>query len=129
KAARELAATQRAAVPLLGHDVAVAEALLGAATRRADGIAEIDLDARTRVFLVFDRAGACTGVYAVGRDGLRSIEAAAAAVLSQAVGKPSPITKPASADDSARWYAAGWPVVARRASGDVVELRVGDAAP
>lgn len=129
-AAIKLAADERAAVAVLGHDLAVAEALLGAATRRDDGVAMLSLEGAS-VYLTFDRAGACTGVYATGGSAAARTIAPATAehLLSQAVGQATRVPSVVSDDDSTRWSAAGWPVVVRRTAGEVAELRIGDATP
>jgi hypothetical protein len=122
----------RAAVPLLGNDLAVAEELLAASTSGPGGGPAIALDGVT-VFLSLDRKGRCTGIYAVGDKAAgRAIKSDAwpsTRLLSQAVGRPSPLQPPAGQQPTTRWYAGGTPVVARWLAGAPIELRIGDATP
>ncbi len=125
---------ERTKVPLLTNDLAVAEELLGAAASvRTDGsVSSIALDEGT-VYLSVDRAGRCTGIYAVGEQAakreLKSKAWPAARLLSQAVGRASVVQPPSPGASTSRWYAGGTPIVARWQAGVLVELRIGDATP
>jgi hypothetical protein len=122
----------RAAVRLLGNDLAVAEQLLGTSTRSARGIPSIALDGVT-VFLVLDRGGLCSGVYVTGdKAHMRAIASkdwTATRLLSQVLGRATALPPPRDGQTVVRWYAGGAAIVARWYAGTLVELRVGDAMP
>lgn len=128
----ELADAGRAAVPLLGNPLDVAEELLGSSTRAATGVPAISLGGVT-VFLSLDRAGRCTGVYAVGdKDGRREIASEAwpaSRLVSQAIGQTLALQPPSGSQSTTRLPAAATPVTVRWLGGAPVELRIGDATP
>lgn len=130
--AADLAEAGRAAVPLLGNEIAVAEELLGSSTTGPGGAPSIALDGVT-VFLSLDRKGRCTGVYAVGdKASERAIQSStwpAARLLSQAVGRASTLPPLTGSQTTTRSYAGGAPVVVRWVGVGPVELRIGDATP
>ncbi|HEX7841330.1 MAG TPA: hypothetical protein VF469_27820 [Kofleriaceae bacterium] len=122
----------RAAVPLLGNDLAVAEELLGSSTKSEGGVPSIALDGVT-VFLSLDRTGHCTGVYAVGdKENEREIKSKSwppDRLLSQGVGRASTLQPPVGEQATTRSSAGGTPIVARWLAGSLIELRIGDATP
>ncbi|HEU4729827.1 MAG TPA: hypothetical protein VFT22_18150 [Kofleriaceae bacterium] len=123
---------ERAKVPMLSSQLDVIEELLEASSSPSGGVRSIALDEGT-VYLALDRAGKCTGVYAIGDKAaereLRSRSWPAARLLSQAVGRPSALQPPSAGASTSRWFAGGAAVVARWESGKLVELRIGDATP
>lgn len=124
--------TERRAVALIGRQLTVAEQLLGPSNRSPTGAATFELDGVT-LYLAFNAAGACTGVYAVGPAAtgraLASNTWSVDRILSQAIGKPSSISPPDGGQSVSRWFAGGALVVARWEFGALVELRIGDATP
>jgi hypothetical protein len=130
--ATAFAASERAKIPLLTNSLAIAEEVLEASARTDGGIASIALD-EGMVYLSIDRAGKCTGIYAVGEKAaereLKSKVWPADLLLSQAVGKASKLQPPSPGGSTSRWYAGGAPVVARWRADSLVELRIGDATP
>jgi hypothetical protein len=126
------AETERAKIPLLGNNLAVAEDLLGASTKSNAGLISIALD-RDAVYLTIDRAGRCTGVYAAGdataQHHFSSTTWPAVRLLSQIVGKPSTVPAHTAGAVVSRGTAGGAAVVARWADDTLIELRIGDATP
>ncbi|HEX4420296.1 MAG TPA: hypothetical protein VH165_20410 [Kofleriaceae bacterium] len=123
---------ERAKVRLLGNNLAIIEELIGPSTTPAGGIPSIALDGET-LYLVMDRAGPCTGIYAAGTGTaartIRSNTWPPDRILSQALGAPA-VMQPQSTDHpTVRWYAGGAPIVARWDAGELIELRIGDATP
>lgn len=128
----EVADAGRAAVPLLGNELAVAEELLGPSNKGATGAPAIALDGVT-VFLALDPRGQCAGIYAVGDKAaqrvLKSSTWPVARLVSQATGRAATLPPPDGLQTTTRGYAGGVPVVARWRAGEPVELRIGDATP
>jgi hypothetical protein len=127
-----LAESERAAVPLIGNDLSVAEELLGKAAKRQGDVPSIALDG-VAVFLVLDRNGRATGLYAIGdKTGDRELKSTswpASTLLSQTLGRPSTLPVLRSGETASRSYLGGTPVVVRWMEAAPVELRVGDATP
>lgn len=130
KTAFDVADAQRLAVGVLGRPIVVANELLGPTHTASTDIAKIALDG-TEVFLVVDRAGIATAAYVTGdAKHARAIALSNAAtnrLLTQLVGRATAV--PATARDTARWYAGSYPTLARWDGTSLVELRVGNATP
>lgn len=132
-AAVAISDSERAKVPLLGADEAVVDDVLGVGTDHGANMMLVSLAGGVSVYRVHDALRRCMGIYVVGsRKGARAINGkdwTAARILSQAVGHSSTIKKPVGSATVTRWAEGPFPVVARWEGGDLVELRVGDAAP
>ena len=129
-ATRDWANGERAKVPMLWSEAPVVSELVAEGAAPSDAI---ELKGTT-VVPAFAGNHKCSGVYAIGNaDASRSYNSTSwppERLLSQAVGKPATIHKPANNDvTTTSWYESGFPVVARWRSGQLVELRIGDAAP
>jgi chitodextrinase len=127
---RDWANGERAKVPMLWSDAPVVSELVAEGAAPSDAI---ELKGAT-VIPAFAGNHKCAGVYAIGNaDASRSYNSMSwppERLLSQAVGKPATIHKPANNDvTTTNWYESGFPVVARWRNGQLVELRIGDAAP
>ncbi|MFO0554064.1 MAG: hypothetical protein U0271_37130 [Polyangiaceae bacterium] len=132
RSARTAALKERAKVPILGSDKAIAIELLGGTADTDNGFSRVTVDT-TSVYLVLDGANHCTGLYVVGsKRGARTVgggaEWSSARILSQAIGNEQSILPP-DRSDIATWTVGGTPVVARYDSGSLVEIRIGDAKP
>jgi hypothetical protein len=123
---------ERAKVPLLGNELAVADVLLAPRKTNEKGVPVIAIGGAF-VYLVPNSAGKCTGVYAIGLSGLnRSIRSQtwpAQRILSQALGRAATIKPPAKGSSTSQWYEGGVLVVARWRFDEVAELRIGNATP
>ncbi|HEU4407600.1 MAG TPA: hypothetical protein VFS43_20205 [Polyangiaceae bacterium] len=132
RAALDFADAERAKVPLIGNDDGVASELLGPLRPKGPGVSWVELDG-VETFLVLDARRKCRGVYAVGRRGSRPLPSSgrwtADRLLSQALGRPAALKKPAAADGTVQWAQGPTPVVVRWREGRPIEMRVGDAAP
>jgi hypothetical protein len=131
KMAIAYARQQRSKVPVLGSDEGVAAELLGPLTTKNAKVSSMNLDG-IETYVVFDAQRKCRGLYLVGKEGARAIRSAAWSadrLLSQAVGAAVSLKKPALATITSRSWEVSAPVVARWKSGNLVELRIGDAAP
>jgi hypothetical protein len=126
------AAGERAKVPLLAADEPIAAELLGSVSHQSPTVDVATLDG-VLAFLSIDAQKKCRGVYLVGpAKGARSLDAApdtTIRVLSQAVGHPATIKKPAKGASSSQWMEGGTLIVGRWSNDALVELRVGDATP
>jgi hypothetical protein len=132
RSAKALASSERAKVALVGADEPVVAELLGALSLRAVGVEMTTFDGLL-VFLSFDGAKKCRGVYLVGpKEALRSLDiapSATAVLLSQSVGHPATIRMPSRGASTSRWLEGGTPVVGRWSNEKLVELRIGEATP
>lgn len=133
KKAASWAQDERAKVAMVGADIGVVEELLGAPASTEAKSTWIAVES-TRAYLNIDSQKKCRGLYVVGGEkGARTIRGTtwtADRLLSQAVGHAASVKKPTpSTATTSRWFEVSAPVVARWHSGDLVELRVGDAAP
>lgn len=127
------AAALRAAVPIIGASREVAGAL-------AEGLFE-ELERREerlwlaqmrglQIFLSFDAAARCRGLYAVALAHQPMDLAAASALLARAVGGKAEVRASQAAKLTlTRWTAEGIAVAARGEGGRVYELRIGTAEP
>jgi hypothetical protein len=125
------ASQERSKVPVLGSDEGVAAELLGPLTTKNAKVSSMNLDG-LESYLVFDAQRKCRGLYLVGKAGDRAIRSAVWTpdrLLSQATGAAVSLKKPGQGATISRSWEVGTPVVARWKSGDLVELRIGDAAP
>jgi hypothetical protein len=124
---------ERAKIALIGAEVPIIEELF-------ETVAALDVRGPfftlegTRAFLVLDAQKKCRGVYVVGeKEGARAIRGktwTAERFLSQAIGRAATVKKPSpDTATTSRWFEVSAPVTARWSSGDLVELRIGDAAP
>jgi len=123
---------ERAKVPLIAAGEAVANELLGSVSHRDANVDSATVDG-VLAFLSMDGQKTCRGVYLVGpaKDS-RTLDATpetTSRLLSQAVGHPAAIKKPARGASTSRWVEAGTMVVGRWTNGALVELRIGDATP
>ncbi|MBX3220108.1 MAG: hypothetical protein KF795_06275 [Labilithrix sp.] len=133
KSTADWAAAERARVPLLGASQAVVEELLEAPARASGKTTYMTVDG-TQVYLVLDATKTCRGLYLVGASAtaraIRGETWSSDRFLSQAVGRAATVKKPSPGTSStSRWFEVFAPVVARWRSGELVELRIGDAAP
>jgi hypothetical protein len=124
---------ERAKVPLLWSDPSVVDELLAERAGPATSADSVRLEGAT-VFPAFASNHKCSGLYVIGSaDSLRSYSSTSwppERLLSQAVGKPATIHKPANDNvTTTNWYESGFLVVARWRAGSLVELRIGDANP
>ncbi|MCW5801087.1 MAG: hypothetical protein KIT31_01645 [Deltaproteobacteria bacterium] len=123
------AAAERARVPVLGATFEVAAELLPSLQRIDPALSRARIDGEIDIYLSFD-GSACRGIYAVGANDhrrLASKEWTLEKLISQAIGRQA--LKAPVAGDVRRWWDAGFPIVARYRSGDLVEVRIGDASP
>lgn len=132
KAALEFARVEQSKVPLLKMELATAEALLGPSKMSGKRVPSFSLDGVT-AFLALDATGKCVGIFAVGSSStnraLKSSTWPADRLLSQAIGRNASIRPPSAGSSTSRWTEGNVPVVVRWRNGDVMELRIGDAAP
>ncbi|WP_394826107.1 hypothetical protein [Pendulispora albinea] len=131
KEAETWALSERAKVPVLGADRAIAEELF-AAPATTDGNRVWIAREETIIYLALDATKTCRGLYVVGARAHSTHRAVSSAerILSQATGRASVMKGPPPGGGSAsRWYESSTPVVARWRSGELIELRIGDAAP
>lgn len=128
----------RSRTPLVGSERAVVTAILGAPIEAHGRPPRTVLSGVAAYWSL--RGDRCAGIYMVGAsaDGrvLNDVAHAEATtqLLSQALGRQVPLPdRPAAtrglASTSSRWREAGVPVVARWRGGDLMELRIGEAAP
>ncbi len=127
------AQAERGKVPLLGNETDIAAELLGADATTSGKTPAIATDG-VSIYLSLDAQKKCRGIYAVGATkDARAIHGATWTgdqLLSQAVGHQSSIKAPLSDSDSAtKMNEGGTAVVARWKAGQLIELRIGDAAP
>jgi hypothetical protein len=119
----------RASVPLLGAPRSVIQALFPMLTESPTHFPMVTLG-KAELYFVFDAAGACVGVYAVGQREHRQLDEApwaAEQILAQVFGKPTALVSPKKqAGDSSAWKREGVRIVARWRAGQVVELRIGE---
>ena len=123
--------SERAKSPLLGAEITVLEELLGSTATYDVRGPSFTLDA-ARAFVVVDSQKRCRGIYAVGeKEGARAIHVATAErLLSQATGHAAKVNKPSAASETtARWFDVNAMVTARWKGDQLIELRIGDAAP
>jgi hypothetical protein len=129
----DLAAAQRAKVPVIGASEPVVAELLSKPTQQSEKVSVAALEG-VAVYVLFDKQRSCRGLYAVGPgEGSRAITSttwSGERILSQALGRTAALRGPAQTSGTvSRWAEAGVPVVARWRAGSLVELRIGDAAP
>jgi hypothetical protein len=131
-AAQDWAETERGKVPILGSDESIASELLGAFEQQTPKVGSISLGT-LRVYLSFDARKICRGIYVVGSNAsaraLSVSDEALRRVLAQALGRSTTIREATSTTTSSSWNDHGVQIVARWRSGDLMELRLGDAAP
>jgi hypothetical protein len=130
--AHDFARIERAKVPLIGNDDGVAAELLGELTPIGPKLMSIELDG-IEAFLVLDAQRKCRGLYAAGKRGARALPSSglwpADRVLSQAVGREMLTKRPPAGDGTVRWTQDKVPIVARWNGDNLIELRIGNAAP
>lgn len=130
--ARTWVADEHAKVAAIGADQATIQALFPPLHRRDERLLVALLEG-TEVFFSFDAKGKCVALYAVGPAGRRALHSRAwpaDKILSQAVGRPVQVKRPEAAGaSSVTWKESGIKVVARWHSGELMELRIGEASP
>jgi len=124
---------RRQEIPLIGATVDVAGALLGRLDDKGPGVSVTDLEG-ILIFVLFDGNGRCKGLYVVGGAQKRRLIGTNAwpadRIVSQAVGHPVDLRRPAKAGEIAsRWREGATLIVARWREEGPVELRIGDAKP
>jgi hypothetical protein len=123
---------ERGKVALLGSDVLTATEIVGMPTARGAGIPAVPLEGGGNLYLAVDPSGICRGVYATGDASSRALKSAywtPNKILSQALGRAAYVQQASDSHGTARWLDGGVPVVVRWRAGEVVEMRIGAAAP
>lgn len=127
------AAALRAAVPIIGASrevaSALAEGLFEKLERRQEQLWLAQMHG-LEIFLSFDAASRCRGLYAVAPAHQPMDLAAASALLARAVGGKAEVRASQAAKLTlTRWTAEGIAVATRGEGGRVYELRIGSAEP
>jgi hypothetical protein len=125
--------SERAKVPVLGANIDVVEQLVGQLKRLDTERASTSLTGGLDAFFAFDSKARCTGIYVVGTSEHQrmfvSSEWSAQRLIAQAIGRPVQTRITAPSSGVMRWYEGSASVTARFLDKNLVELRIGKAAP
>ena len=132
EAARDWAQSERDHVPLLGNDENTAAELLGVLQDQSATVA-VASSGPIQIYLNFDGHKVCRGVYVVGvTAGSRAVDPsddALGKLVAQVFGHTVSLRPPLPTTTASSWTEHGTAVTARWRSGELMELRIGDATP